>query len=299
MISLLSQSAPGSKSFLWTFPECPVRIHVNLQFIEQLRQNVMDVAPPDREVGGLLIGKELSQYGDIEVCDYLQLPPGSAATNKFVVCSASLSQAIRTASPIQGHVIGFYRTHLEHRIQLRPEDQACIRSQFQDPWDVFLLIRPHNGRASAGFFFWQDGSVVGGLTFPFSTTELKSRFGSSLVGGYRKDNRLPGVPTGVRRRALAMSSGILIGFLRPGSAICRASRCATTLPAGFGQSSSDAWIASGKVSSWSSCGVESSGSGYRGCPRCRSSDLGWFQSSRFCAINSRSTAIRPNTLHLD
>ena len=65
MSSPSSKSAVSSKSFLWTFPECPVRIHVSYQFIDRLRKEVLDVAPADREVGGLLIGHE-SPDGDIE-----------------------------------------------------------------------------------------------------------------------------------------------------------------------------------------------------------------------------------------
>src|SRR6202035_2142579 len=116
-------------------------------------KEILKSPSPEHEVGGLLIGKELSRTGDIEVLDYFQLPPDSAPSKKFAVCSDSLAQSIKTASVAQGQVIGFYRTHLEQRIQLRPEDLECAQSKFKDPTNTFLLIRPHDGRASAGFFF--------------------------------------------------------------------------------------------------------------------------------------------------
>jgi TonB family protein len=211
MSSPSSKSAPGSKSFLWTFPECPLRIHVNLQFVESLRKILNSAA--DHEVGGLLIGKDLSRNGDIEVSDYFQLPPAPESSPNFVICSDLLAQSIKSASAVQGRVIGFYRTHLEQRIQLRPKDLECARSNFSDPMNVFLVIRPHDGRASAAFFFWQDGSVVGGLTFPFSCAELTSPSWTTLVGGSPRPSRLNILLARARDRALETSNGVRIGLL--------------------------------------------------------------------------------------
>jgi len=213
MFSSSSKTALDSKFFLWTFPECPVRIHVSHLFIDRLRKAVLDLAPEDREVGGLLIGNELSPTGDIEVSDYLQLPPGSESNKNFRVCSDSLTQAIQSGRAADRRVVGFYRTHLEQRIQLRSQDLECIRSKFNDPMNVFLVIRPHDGRASAGFFFWEDGSVVGGLTFPFSSTELESPSWTTLVGGSPKPSRLHGLLARTRDRALPMSAGRRIGLV--------------------------------------------------------------------------------------
>jgi periplasmic protein TonB len=211
MFSSSSKSALGSKSFLWTFPECPVRIHVSYQFIDRLRKEVLDVAPTDREVGGLLIGNE-SPDGDIEVSDHFQLPP-SESTKNFVICSDALTQAIQSGRAANRRVVGFYRNHLDQRIHLRPADLECARSKFSDPMNVFLVIRPHDGRASAAFFFWQDGSVVGGLTFPFSSAELTTPSWTSLVGGSPLPNRLNILLARARDRALETSTGVRIALL--------------------------------------------------------------------------------------
>ncbi len=213
MFSSSPKSALGSKSFLWTFPECPVRIHVSFQFIDRLRKEVLDVAPADREVGGLLIGNELSPNGDIEVSDHFQLPPGSESSKNFVICSDALTQAIQSGRAANRRVIGFYRNHLDQRIQLRSGDLECARSKFSDPMNIFLVIRPHDGRASAAFFFWQDGSVVGGLTFPFSGAELTSPSWTSLMGGSPQPNRLNILLARARDRALETSTAVRIGLL--------------------------------------------------------------------------------------
>jgi len=213
MSPLSLKNAPGSKSFMWTFPECPVRIHINFQFIERLSKEILQPGPAEREVGGLLIGKELSPNGDIEVSDHFQLPPGSEPTRNFTVCSDSLAQSVKTASTTQGRVIGFYRTHLDQRIQLRPEDLECARSKFKDPMNVFLLIRSHDGRATAAFFYWQDGTVNGGLTFPFSSTELKSSSWTTLVGGSPRPSRLHGLVARAKERALKTGHGVRIALV--------------------------------------------------------------------------------------
>lgn len=212
MLSPSLKSGSASKSFLWTFPECPVRIQVNYDFIDRLRKEALDPTRADREVGGLLIGNELSRNGDIEVSDYVPLAAGSELTKTYSVCSSSLTKAIQSGGAAGKKVIGFYRTHLEQRIQLRPEDLECMRLKFNDPANVFLIIRPHDGRASAGFFFWQDGSVVGGLNFPFSTEELSGPSWTSLVGGSPKESVLQGVLTRTRKTARGLSTGMKIGL---------------------------------------------------------------------------------------
>jgi hypothetical protein len=190
MFSPHSKSTSSSNSFLWTFPECPVRIQVHYPFIDRLQKEVLDLAPADREVGGLLIGSVLSPAGDVEICDHFSLLPSSESTKNFIICSDSLTQAVQSKRAPDRRVIGFYRTHLDQAIELRAEDRECIRSKFNNPSNVFLVLRPREGRASGKFFFWQDGAVVGGLSFPFSSTELKTPTWTTVVGGTPKETRL-------------------------------------------------------------------------------------------------------------
>ena len=196
----------NSQSFLWSFPECPVSIHVNFDFIDRLENKVLALAPPDREVGGLLLGNVLSSNGDIEVSDYFELPSDSQSTTNFALLPDSLANLVQKSAGDR-RVIGFYRTHLEQRMNLRAHDLECIQSTFNQPADVFLLIRPHDRGASAGFFFWQDGAVVGGLTFPFSTAALNSPPWTTLMGGSSQRKLRTLVAQG-RNRALRLSTGL-------------------------------------------------------------------------------------------
>jgi hypothetical protein len=190
MFSPLSKSTSDSKSFIWTLPESPVRIQVHYHFIDRLQREVLDAAPADREVGGLLIGTELSPGGEVQICDHFSLRPQPDSIKNFIICSDSLTQAVQSKRAPDRRVIGFYRTHLDQRMELRSEDQECIRSKFNNPSNVFLVLRPRDGRASGRFFFWLDGAVAGGLTFPFSSTELKTPTWTTVVGKTPKESRL-------------------------------------------------------------------------------------------------------------
>lgn len=176
----------NSPVFLWEFPEFSLRIQISFELIERLRDEVLHAALPVGEIGGVLIGKRASPNSDIEIMDAVVLPTDSdEPTGNFVIRTDALRKIIDQYSLGEHRVIGFYRSHSGKRICLRSEDLVLIEQWFKDPSDVFLVIRPHDGRASAGFFYWQNGSVFGdfALTFPLSEAELKSRSWSSLIGG--------------------------------------------------------------------------------------------------------------------
>src|SRR4051794_12738904 len=111
MASPCFKPSPDAGSFLWTFPECPVRIHVRFDLIERLQKEVLDATPPDREIGGMLVGNVLSSNGDIEVLDYVPLPSATTISKTFSMRPESLKTALQAWTG-SGRVIGFYRTHL-------------------------------------------------------------------------------------------------------------------------------------------------------------------------------------------
>jgi hypothetical protein len=175
-----------SKVFLWEFPEFSPRIQISFELIERLRDEVLHAVLPAHEIGGVLIGKRASPNSDIEIMDAVALPAHiDEPVSNFVIRADALRKIIDQYSLGECRVIGFYRSHLGKRICLRSEDLVLIEQWFKDASDVFLVIRPHDGGASAGFFYWQDGSVFGdfALTFPLSEAELKSRSWRSLIGG--------------------------------------------------------------------------------------------------------------------
>ena len=141
-----------------------------------------------------LIGKRPQTNSVIEIMDAVAVPAdGVQPAGNFVIRSDALKRIIDQYSFGDRTVIGFYRSHSGQRICLRPQDLALIEQWFKDPSDVFLIMRPHDGRASAGFFYWQDGSVFGdfALTFPLSEAELKSPSWKSLISGSKHAEWFP------------------------------------------------------------------------------------------------------------
>jgi hypothetical protein len=218
----LSRASTNIKSYLWSFPGCPVQIHISFDLIERIRREILALTPAGREVGGLLIGSASAHATDVQVSDYFLIAPrgeaiplapsaqtaesgvsvDTAEAVPYVICSENLAHALASCSATQRQVVGYFRMHWGPRIQLRAQDLECIRQSFQDPKNVFLVIRPHDGRASAGFFFWQEGSVFGDstLTFPFSAAELFKPAWNTLVGGTQPEGRMLGAMTRVRER---------------------------------------------------------------------------------------------------
>jgi hypothetical protein len=193
------------KSYLWSFPGCPLQIHLSFDLIERIRSEVLELAPADREVGGLLLGNASPDSADVHVSDYFLVPPGSGA-GPYLICSNGLAHALSSCSATERQVVGYFRTHLAPRVQLRSEELDCIRQSFQDSKNVFLVIRVHEGHASGGFFFWQDGRVFGDstLTFPFSVTELNKPAWNTLVGGSPAESRMS---SAVKQARQTMSLG--------------------------------------------------------------------------------------------
>ncbi len=194
VVSLPVSRTSNAQEFLWEFPELSLRIQISFKLIERLREEILRAAPQAGEIGGLLIGKRPPPNSVIEIMDAIAVPAeGVQPAGNFVIRSDALKRIIDQYSFGDRTVIGFYRSHSGQRICLRPQDLALIEQWFKDPSDVFLVIRPHDGRASAGFFYWQDGSVFGdfALTFPLSEAELKSPSWKSLISGSKHAEWFP------------------------------------------------------------------------------------------------------------
>jgi hypothetical protein len=172
-----SLNHPTSEPYVWAYPGCPVRILLNLNVIEQLLAEVSQSAPWRGEIGGLLIRSKRSKPGTIRIVDFIPLPGEQKAPDpRFRLPSASLAEAIARC-PSDCKIAGYYRTDVDQNVHLRSADLETIQEWFTDPASVFLIIAcPNNGRPTAGFFFWEKGSVGANpsLTFPFEAAKLVS-----------------------------------------------------------------------------------------------------------------------------
>ncbi len=180
-----------SESYVWAHPGCPVRILLSLGVIEQLQAEVSQTASWRGEIGGLLIRSKRSKPGTIRIVDFIPLPGERTSDSHFKLPPESLAEAIARC-PSDTKIAGYYRTDADQSIHLRPEDLATIQQWFKDPTSVFLVIASADpSRSTAGFFFWEDGSVGSNssLTFPFSAAKLVSE-GWPTQADSRENDRL-------------------------------------------------------------------------------------------------------------
>ncbi len=172
MVPSLDQTT--SECYVWAHPGCPFRILLSLNVIEQLQAEVSQASPWRGEIGGLLIRSKRSKPGTIKIVDFIPLPGERSAGPHLKLPPESLAEAIARC-PSDCKIAGYYRTDLDQSVRLRDEDLGTILQWFQDPACVFLVIAADDGgRSTAGFFFWENGSVASNssLTFPFVASKL-------------------------------------------------------------------------------------------------------------------------------
>ena len=168
--------AEPEESFVWTFPGCPIRVELNPQVVERLRNEVLQ--DTGNETGGLLLGK--GGGGTVAIMEYEPLRRAHGDNNQFVLSAAEIAslQARLSADGDTSElkVVGYYRSHLSENLCLTDNDLHLINTCFPDPSHVFLVIKPvSSDTAKAGFFFWDCGAVFGAfsfLEFPFHAWAL-------------------------------------------------------------------------------------------------------------------------------
>lgn len=168
-----ASSPATTECYVWTYSSCPFRILLNFNVIDQIRADV-DTAGA-REIGGILIGKKRSPPGILHICDFIPLSVQPKSTNTHFKFSSEWMAEVIARCPSDCKIVGYYRTDLEQHVQLRVEDQQLVQQWFKGLDKVVLVIAStESAKATAGFFFWENGSITlnPGLTFPFSTNEL-------------------------------------------------------------------------------------------------------------------------------
>src|SRR5436190_23980886 len=165
MSSSAASLAPAE--YVWKFPGSPIRIHIPLDVISQLRSqlNLERTAEPENacECGGLLLGAVENSRVHITDFEPFSLEPGQ---RNFILSEAQKLQLEKVIAGRRGKtktaaVVGYYRSDLRGGIQLRAQDLALIDTLFVERSDVFLVICSSDmGNSMVGCFF-----RVGGLIF--------------------------------------------------------------------------------------------------------------------------------------
>lgn len=166
---------PEAKDYIWWFPGCPLRIHLELNVVERLQRRFEELGSiPDQ---GLLFGSALG--GTVTILDFTPLPCGGTLDPGDAI--AALVQ-----KPGPGLLVGYYRTEKKGPLRLSDADLALADTLFKEPYHIFLLAQTGSPEpATAGFFFRDGGRMQGDVSF------LEFPFDACLLPGASRPIREP------------------------------------------------------------------------------------------------------------
>jgi hypothetical protein len=202
-------TATGLSYYVWWFPGSPVRVHLSLDVVRRLSEQL---GPGGAQKGGegLLFGKAVD--GTTEVLD-------------FQPAAGRIPEAVEALDKegAKRLLVGCYRTESDV-LRLNDKDLLLARTCFPQNYHVFLLIQPSGfGPPSASFFFHDADGRMADLSL------MEFPFDPSLLAGEERDRlrrsqlaRRPAVaeapvrehrPRKGRRIALALAAVLMLGAL--------------------------------------------------------------------------------------
>ena len=200
-----THSAAEPESYTWACPGAPVRVHLPLSIVDLMGREVKrafeSVRAHSVEIGGLLLGTaRVASNPVIEIKDFAPFLSEYRADHKFILSEGDERKlekvlADHASNPRAGlKVVGFYRSHIGEGLSLSQHDISLAQKYFNDPTQVFLLVKPaDDGAATAGFFFWDDRRIESQfsyLEFPFETRQLTAA-NSTPTGAEPAEPKVP------------------------------------------------------------------------------------------------------------
>jgi len=168
MATTESYASSGVSPYVWWFPGSPVKVHLSLDVVRRLKEQ-LQLAGGKAVVEGLLFGH--AAEGATEVLD-------------FQPAAGSVADALASLAKDGGKrfLVGYYRTETGEHLRLNENNLSLARTCFAQPYQVFLVIQPTGfGPPNAGFFFHDSG----GKMAEFSLMEFP--FEASLLAGEERD----------------------------------------------------------------------------------------------------------------
>ncbi|HVX66225.1 MAG TPA: hypothetical protein VHA11_06475 [Bryobacteraceae bacterium] len=189
--SKASDAQPFSGYFEWRPAGGTISIYLSFAVMDQLEAGVMkgfwSVPKRGAEVGGVLFGRaEVSETETVvHIDDFEPVECEHRRGPSYVLSEPDKRRLERTLRKgrTERQVIGFYRSHTRPGLYLDQDDFTLIQNYFPGSSQVFLLVRPHASKTSAGgFFFWEEGTIrrqATYLEFPFSRAEILKERGQA------------------------------------------------------------------------------------------------------------------------
>ena len=199
---------PSPGEYVWRVAGQPLAVHLNLDVVDRMLQEVMRGfgAVPRRgaEVGGILLGSiEQQQDRIVQVDDFEPVPIEYKRGPSYLLSEADRTAFEATLQQLRLRAshrpVGFFRSHTREGIGLAAEDLDHLDKYFPESEAIVLLIRPFATKTSvAGFYFRENGAFPSGppvLEFPFRRKELDpANSGKARRGSERLDPPLPVQP---------------------------------------------------------------------------------------------------------
>ncbi len=117
---------------------------------------------PEREVGGVLLGKRFAHNGSPFLVIQQSIPALQAESSATHVTFTHESwQQITTSKDRQFpelQIVGWYHSHPDLGLFLSRDDRYIQHNFFAEPWQVALVVDPINGTRAV--FLWQHGALV-------------------------------------------------------------------------------------------------------------------------------------------
>ena len=130
------------KHYVWWFPGSPVKVHLDLQVVQRLKDSLRGTETEASE--GLLFGGV--QNGAAEILDF---QPASNGNVRNMIAALPKEQGKR-------FLMGYYRTEEGDTFHLNAKDVSLAEECFRQPYHVFLMLHSNGFDSPNATFFFHD-----------------------------------------------------------------------------------------------------------------------------------------------
>jgi proteasome lid subunit RPN8/RPN11 len=144
-----------------TFPgREPYRVHITREAYDTVWNHARE-APPDCEVGGMLVGEvyrdKRGPYLDIQAAIVAEHTKNEDTQLTFTQESWIQVNKIKDSQYPELSIVGWYHTHPRFGIFLSDRDSFIQSTSFSQPWAIAMVVDPVQDLE--GFFIWQEGQL--------------------------------------------------------------------------------------------------------------------------------------------
>lgn len=154
-----------TQRYLWWFPGSPVRVHLDLGVVQELKNRLFGPSQPAHPEEGLLFGE--IRNGATAILDFEPSTQGNVR---------SLVEMLPSGK--KGSLVGYYRTESSDAFKLNAQDHSLAREHFARPYNVFLLVHRNSFGPPTATFFFHDSDCrmvdFAFMEFPFDPSLLAS-----------------------------------------------------------------------------------------------------------------------------